>query len=135
MRHTIILLALLWTIPVLGQDSLHDVKSDDGTLALFAMDKLLAAKADMSRPYLRFFDGEHISMGIYKLAAGTTDEQSPHQIDEVYYVLEGKSKFEVNGQETPVEPGDVIFVAADASHHFYDITEDLTLLVFFAKHD
>jgi hypothetical protein len=31
-----------------------------------------------------------------------------------------------------VQPGSVIFVAANDVHVFHDITEDLTLLVFFA---
>jgi mannose-6-phosphate isomerase-like protein (cupin superfamily) len=35
-------------------------------------------------------------------------------------------------EDEPVGPGTVIFVAAGVEHRFYDIVEELTVLVFFA---
>jgi quercetin dioxygenase-like cupin family protein len=35
-------------------------------------------------------------------------------------------------QDRPLEPGAVVFVAARVEHRFYDIEEELTVLVFFA---
>jgi len=38
----------------------------------------------------------------------------------------------VGDEERLVQPGDTIYVAAQVPHKFHTITEDLTLLVFFA---
>ena len=35
-------------------------------------------------------------------------------------------------EDEAVGPGTIIFVAADVEHRFYDIAEELTVLVFFA---
>lgn len=80
-----------------------------------------------------FLDRGNLHMGIYRLAAGAEDGQSPHGEDEVYYVVEGSASFTVDGETTPIAAGDVLFVAAHADHNFHDITEDLELLVFFAR--
>ena len=73
-----------------------------------------------------------MSMGVYKLPAGGVDTQSPHTEDEAYYVVSGRAMVEVDGETQPATPGAVIFVPAHIDHRFKDITEDLTLLVFFA---
>jgi quercetin dioxygenase-like cupin family protein len=38
----------------------------------------------------------------------------------------------VDGEERPVSPGTTVYVAAHDRHYFHTITEDLTILVFFA---
>jgi quercetin dioxygenase-like cupin family protein len=38
----------------------------------------------------------------------------------------------VGDEDRPVQPGNILFVAADVNHRFHSITEDLLLLVFFA---
>lgn len=73
-----------------------------------------------------------LSMGLYRLKAGQADEQRPHTEEEVYVVIGGKASFRAGGQERAVAPGSVIFVERGAEHRFVDITEDLTVLVFFA---
>jgi quercetin dioxygenase-like cupin family protein len=73
-----------------------------------------------------------LSMGLYRLKAGQTDEQRPHTEDEVYFVLSGRASFRAGGQEQAVVPGAVIFVERAVEHRFVDITEDLTVLVIFS---
>src|SRR4051794_36064189 len=73
-----------------------------------------------------------LSMGLYCLKTGQADEQWPHAEDEVYYVVSGQAVFRADGQEQAVAPGTVIFVERSVEHRFFDITEDLTVLVFFA---
>lgn len=98
----------------------------------FAIADLQTQRLSSGRPYLPFLNRSTLRCGIYALAAGSKDEQSPHELDEVYYVLSGKAKFTVEGKESDIKPGDVLFVAANAKHHFHDIVEDLELLVFFS---
>ena len=73
-----------------------------------------------------------LSVGLYVLPAGGTDGQRPHAEDEVYYVVGGRARFRAGDDGRAVAPGAVLFVAAGVDHRFYDIAEELTLLVFFA---
>ena len=50
----------------------------------------------------------------------------------MYLVLGGKAVFRAGGREQSVAPGSVIFVERAAEHRFVDVTEGLTVLVFFA---
>ena len=73
-----------------------------------------------------------MSAGLYILHAGAVDEQRPHHEDEMYYVVRGRGKFVAGGSHRDVCAGSVIFVAAGVEHRFYDISEELAALVFFA---
>jgi mannose-6-phosphate isomerase-like protein (cupin superfamily) len=73
-----------------------------------------------------------MSAGIYVLPAGATDNQTPHQQDETYYVVRGKAKMRLGREERAISEGDVIFVEKDLEHRFFGITEELVLLVIFA---
>ncbi len=82
--------------------------------------------------YHEFLRVPAISAGIYVLSAGSTDNQTPHKEDEIYYVVRGKAKMQLGREERPISQGDVIFVEKLLEHRFFDITEDLVLLVVFA---
>ncbi len=82
--------------------------------------------------YHEFLRVPAMSAGIYVLSAGATDKQSPHQEDEIYYVVSGKAKMRLGREERSVSQGDVIFVEKALEHRFFDIAEELVLLVIFA---
>jgi mannose-6-phosphate isomerase-like protein (cupin superfamily) len=82
--------------------------------------------------YHEFLRVPAMSAGLYVLAAGATDAQSPHHEDEIYYVIRGKGRFRAGDDDREISAGSVLFVAAEAEHRFYDIREELALLVFFA---
>lgn len=108
--------------------------ADDGRPngLFFEAEELVGRLPDGGR-WVEFLDEPSMMMGIYRLPAGSVDGQNPHDLDEVYYVLEGKGQFTVSGETKPVEAGGVLFVRAKAEHRFHDIEEDLVLLVFFSK--
>jgi len=82
--------------------------------------------------YKEFLRVPTMSAGIYVLPAGATDKQNPHQEDEIYYVVRGRAKMRLGREERSVKPGDVIFVEKNLEHRFFDIAEELALLVIFA---
>jgi mannose-6-phosphate isomerase-like protein (cupin superfamily) len=82
--------------------------------------------------YLEFLRVPALSAGVYVLAVGGTDLQTPHRQDEMYYVVQGKARMRAGSEERLVAQGSLIFVAADVEHRFYDVEEELTVLVFFA---
>ena len=73
-----------------------------------------------------------LSVGLYLLPAGGTDDQRPHNEDEVYYAVSGRAKLLVGEDDHPVQPGTLLFVPALAVHSFHDIEEELVLVVFWA---
>ncbi len=88
--------------------------------------------ADAPVKYQEFLKVPSLSCGLYKLAAGSTDMQSPHDEDEVYFVLDGRAKMRIGGEERSVGPGTFLYVSATEEHSFFEIEEDMTLLVLFA---
>lgn len=95
-----------------------------------SLDDLLARPGD--ERYSEFLRVDSMSAGVYRLAAGEADPQSPHAEDEMYVVLAGRGRLRGGDDEAPVEPGSVAFVPAGEVHRFVDITEDLAVLVLFA---
>jgi mannose-6-phosphate isomerase-like protein (cupin superfamily) len=83
--------------------------------------------------YLEFLNVPALSCGIYSLAAGSTDMQSPHDDDEVYLVMSGRARMRLGDVERAVGPGSLLYVSATTEHSFFEIEEDMTLLVFFAN--
>jgi len=98
----------------------------------FDLADLEARRAASGRPYLEFITVPDLSVGLYVLAAGQPDLQRPHTEDEVYYVISGRASFRAGGKERPVAPGTILFVERLVDHRFFDVREDLTLLVLFA---
>jgi len=89
-------------------------------------------RAQTGKLYGEFLRVPTMSAGLYVLAAGATDAQRPHHEDEMYYVVRGKARFQAGDQDQAISTGSVLFVAAEVPHHFYDIAEELAVLVFFA---
>jgi len=91
----------------------------------------LHRKAGGSR-YHEFLRVPTLSAGLYVLAAGSSDPQKPHGEDELYYVVRGQARMRIAEREQSVRAGSVIFVGARVDHRFFDISEELVVLVFFA---
>ena len=94
--------------------------------------RLLSGHDFSGEPYLEFLRVPSLSVGLYVLAAGASDPQQPHTEDEVYHVVSGKGHIRVGAEDRAVGAGTVVFVEAGVDHRFYDIEEDLEVLVFFA---
>ena len=82
--------------------------------------------------YLEFLNVPALNCGVYFLPAGSTDMQAPHDEDEVYMVLSGKANMRLGDEERAVGPGSLLYVSATTEHSFFEIKEDMTLLVMFA---
>jgi mannose-6-phosphate isomerase-like protein (cupin superfamily) len=98
----------------------------------FEISGLVKQREQQGRRYFEFLRRDVMSAGVYVLPEGGTDPQKPHKEDELYYVVSGRARMKVAGDDHEVKAGSVIFVAADVEHRFYDIMEELVVLVFFA---
>jgi mannose-6-phosphate isomerase-like protein (cupin superfamily) len=98
----------------------------------FQIDELEKQWGQAGKSYLEFLRIPSMSAGVYTLPAGATDQQKPHKEDELYYVVRGRARMRAGSEDHDVSQGSVIFVAAKVEHRFYDIVEELVVLVFFA---
>ena len=89
-------------------------------------------RAAAGKPYREFLRVPAMSAGLYVLTAGSADPQQPHHEDEMYYVVRGQARFKAGEEDREVGAGSLIYVAAEVEHRFYEITEELAVLVFFA---
>ena len=96
---------------------------------LFQVD---AARRDAARHYQEFLRADSMTAGLYVLARGAEDRQQPHAQDELYFVLAGRGKLDVEGDARPVQTGSLVFVGKHVRHRFVEIEEELRVLVFFA---
>jgi mannose-6-phosphate isomerase-like protein (cupin superfamily) len=99
----------------------------------FELEEEIAKQQGSGRPYREFLRRPSLSCGIYTLRAGAKDLQGPHDEDEVYLVIRGRGRVRVGGREHEVKRGSLLYVRATSEHSFFEIDEDITLLVFFAS--
>lgn len=99
---------------------------------LFEISRLAVQRTESGKSYLEFLRVPTLTSGLYVLEAGATDAQQPHSEDEVYYIVSGQGFIIVGEEQSPVQTGSIIFVAAKVRHFFHDISEKMSILVFFA---
>ena len=99
---------------------------------LFDVQQLKSQFSGKSVEFKEFFRAPTMHCGLYRLEKGATDMQTPHDEDEVYYVLEGRAQLKIADELKTVGPGTVLYIRATETHSFFEIEEDMLLLVFFA---
>ena len=87
---------------------------------------------DGAAEYVEHLRVPALSVGTYSIPAGAADDQEPHAEDEIYLVLSGRGAFTAGGRTIDAGPGRTLFVPAGEDHRFHHVTEDMTVLVFFA---
>ena len=98
----------------------------------FDLDDLLARLDTSGHVSSEFFRAPTLSLTVAYWPAGGVDDQQPHTEDEVYYVAAGRGRIRVGEEDRDVAAGSVVYVAAGVEHHFHDIEEDLTIVVFWS---
>jgi mannose-6-phosphate isomerase-like protein (cupin superfamily) len=85
--------------------------------------------ADGEEPYLEPFEHGTMQLGMY--APRAYDPQTPHEQDELYFVVSGSGIFVHGEEKTKFNKGDALFVAAGVIHRFEDFTDDFSAWVVF----
>ena len=98
----------------------------------FHLEDLNRQRGAKGKLYLECLHVPAMSAGVYVLPKGGIDPQKPHREDEMYYVVRGHGHMQIGAEHSEVRAGSVIFVEAKVAHKFYDIQEELQVLVFFA---
>ena len=92
----------------------------------------LSALRERGKAYVEFLRTKSLSAGVYVLPAGGVDSQTPHNQEEVYFVVSGRARFSNGVRDEVVKAGDILFLSAKEPHRFHEIGESLELLVLFA---
>ncbi len=82
-----------------------------------------------------FINRESLAAGILLLQSGEKDTQTPHETDEIYYIIRGDGFLKINKKDYPLSEGKVLFVAKNVEHYFFGNTTELAVLYFFGGPD
>lgn len=82
-----------------------------------------------------FINRESLAAGILLMQPGEKDTQTPHESDEIYYIIRGDGYLKINKKDYPVSEGKVFFVAKNVEHYFFGNTKELVVLYFFGGPD
>lgn len=93
-------------------------------------------KIENSNSYFHtFINKDSLAAGILVLKPGEEDTQTPHDSDEVYYVLSGNGYLKIKDKDYKVSKDKLFFVAKDVEHFFHGNTKELKVLYFFGGPD
>lgn len=82
-----------------------------------------------------FINRQTLAAGVLVLQPGEEDTQTPHDSDEVYYVIKGDGYLKINKKDYAVSEGKVFFVQKNIPHNFFGNKKELAVLYFFGGPD
>ena len=82
-----------------------------------------------------FINKENLAAGILRLESGEEDTQTPHESDEVYYVVRGDGFLKIGNKDYKVSEGMSYYVEKNIDHRFYGNQKELVVLYFFGGPD
>lgn len=101
----------------------------------YDISEYVAKIKNSSNYFYTFINRQNLAAGILVLIPGQDDTQSPHESDEIYYVIQGDGFLKINKKDFPVSPGKIFFVKKNIPHHFFGNTKELRVLYFFGGPD
>ena len=82
-----------------------------------------------------FINKDSLAAGVLVLKPGEEDTQTPHDSDEVYFVISGNGFLKIKDKDYKVTKDKLFFVAKDVEHYFHGNTKQLKVLYFFGGPD
>lgn len=98
---------------------------------IFELESLVKELSNNDAYFLEFLNSKSIISGIIRLRPGENDDQEPHPLDELYYIIDGDGYIEINQENHPIKKGDIIFIPATVKHKFLKNKNILTVLYVF----
>ncbi|MCE2506641.1 MAG: cupin domain-containing protein [Nitrosopumilaceae archaeon] len=82
-----------------------------------------------------FINHDSLATGVLVLQPGEEDTQTPHESDEVYYVISGDGFLRIRDKDYKVSKDKLFFAAKNVEHYFHSNTKELKVLYFFGGPD
>lgn len=101
----------------------------------FDLTTYLAKIKNGSNYFHTFINRDSLTAGVLVLQPEEEDTQTPHESDEVYYVISGDGFLKIRDKDYKVSKDKLFFVAKDVEHYFHGNTKELKVLYFFGGPD
>ena len=101
----------------------------------YDLDTYLEKINNNSSYFQTFINKDSLAAGVLVLKPGEEDTQTPHDSDEVYYVISGDGFLKIKDKDYKVSKDKLFFVAKDVEHFFHGNTKELKVLYFFGGPD
>lgn len=85
--------------------------------------------------FYTFINRDSLAAGLLILKPGEEDTQTPHESDEVYYVISGDGFLKIKDKDYEVSKDKLFFVAKNIEHYFHGNSKELKVLYFFGGPD
>ncbi len=82
-----------------------------------------------------FINKSTLAAGVLVLNPSEEDTQTPHESDEIYYVISGDGYLKINTKDYPVSKDRIFFVGKHVKHYFHGNKKELKVLYFFGGPD
>jgi len=82
-----------------------------------------------------FINKSSLAAGVLVLNPGEEDTQTPHESDEIYYIISGDGYLKINSKDYPVSKDRIFFVGKNVEHFFHGNKKELKVLYFFGGPD
>jgi mannose-6-phosphate isomerase-like protein (cupin superfamily) len=82
-----------------------------------------------------FLNRANIAAGVLVLQPGQEDTQTPHDSDEIYYVVRGDGFLKINNKDYEVSEGKAYYVQKNMPHYFFGNKKELIVMYFFSGPD
>jgi len=92
-------------------------------------------RKDKNNYFHTFINKETLAAGIIVLQPSEEDTQTPHESDEMYYVLKGDGYLKINKKDYSLSEGKSFFVQKGVEHYFFGNKKELIVLYFFGGPD
>lgn len=85
--------------------------------------------------FYTFINRASLAAGVLVLQPEEEDTQTPHESDEIYYIISGNGFLKIKDKDYKISKGKLFFVAKNTVHHFHGNTREIKALYFFGGPD
>jgi mannose-6-phosphate isomerase-like protein (cupin superfamily) len=85
--------------------------------------------------FYTFINRQNIAAGVLVLNPDEEDTQTPHDSDELYYVVQGDGYLQINNTDYKISDGMMYFVQKNVPHKFFGNKKEIIAIYFFSGPD
>jgi mannose-6-phosphate isomerase-like protein (cupin superfamily) len=90
---------------------------------------------DSDNCFHTFINRQNIAAGVLVLNPDEEDTQTPHDSDELYYVVKGDGYLQINNIDYKISDGMMYFVQKNIPHKFFGNKKEIIVVYFFSGPD
>jgi quercetin dioxygenase-like cupin family protein len=103
--------------------------TSDPEFVAFTAEDIAAVSDPTDNVFSQLYDNSTMSVGVYALPKGATDDVQVHDFNEFKMILSGGARFDIGGGGVEATPGAIAYIEQGARHQFRRISDDLSVLV------